>query len=83
MRHLFRDWFGKSHAVKSVIRKIRECCSSLADSSDERLRTVFQRSKDLAETTAVVAIVVARVLGISMFDVQLHGAVVMMPPPTP
>jgi preprotein translocase subunit SecA len=74
---LFRDWFGKSHAVKAVIRKIRECCASLTDSSHERLRTVFQRSKDLAETTAVVAIVVARVLGISMFDVQLHGAVVM------
>jgi preprotein translocase subunit SecA len=77
MRHLLRDWFGKSHTVKALIRKIRECCASLADGSDERLRAVFQRSKDLVETTAVVAIVVARVLGISMFDVQLHGAVVM------
>src|SRR5688572_17549603 len=77
MRRLLHQWFNNSRSTRAVIGRIREVCASLADSSDERLRTTFQRSKDLAETVAVVAIVVSRVLGLSMFDVQLHGAVVL------
>ncbi|HZI51479.1 MAG TPA: accessory Sec system translocase SecA2 [Terriglobia bacterium] len=77
MRRLFQYWFDRSKSIKAAVRKIRECCTSLAETSDERLKATFRHSRDLIETTAVVAIVVARVLGISMFDVQLHGAVAM------
>ena len=77
MRRLFRHLFDRSGSIKSAVRKIRERCESLTGANNELLRTTFKRSKDLVETTAVVAIVVMRVLGISMFDVQLEGAVAL------
>src|SRR5207253_5901020 len=49
----------------------------LADTSDETLRGIGQRSNDLIETFAVTAIIAARVLGLTMFDVQLQGAVAL------
>jgi preprotein translocase subunit SecA len=76
MHRFFRRWFNKATSAQTVT-SIRESCETLSDSSDERLKTTFQRSRDLIETIAVVAVVVARVLGIAMFDVQLQGAVVM------
>jgi preprotein translocase subunit SecA len=76
MRSLLH-WFDKSRSLNAVVRKVRERCESLTGAGDELLKVTFKRSKDLVEITAIAAIVVARVLGISMFDVQLHGAVAM------
>ena len=68
--------FSKPGSEKAV-KTIRQHYETLTDKSDEALKTTFKRSRDLLETTAVVAVVVARVLGILMFDVQLQGAVAM------
>jgi preprotein translocase subunit SecA len=77
MRRIFGRLFDKSRSTSAAVKKIRQCCEGLNDSSDEVLKSAFKNSKSLIETTAIVAIVVARVLGIVMFDVQLQGAVAM------
>jgi preprotein translocase subunit SecA len=46
----------------------------MSDRDDDWLQHAFTNSKDLAHSTAIVAIVVARLLGILMFDVQLAAA---------
>ena len=75
MRRFFAALFDKS--TKAAVKKIRQCCEGLNNSSDEMLKSAFKSSKNLIETTAIVAILVTRVLGIMMFDVQLQGAVAM------
>ena len=75
MRRLFDLVFNRS--MESTVRNIRERCKALNASSDDFLKATFKRSKDLIEATAIVVIVAGRVLGLSMFDVQLHGAVAM------
>jgi preprotein translocase subunit SecA len=77
MRYLFDLLLGKTKSLDATVEDIRHHCEKLSDSSDELLKTAYERSKDLAHTTAIVALVVARVLGILMFDVQLQGAVAM------
>jgi preprotein translocase subunit SecA len=76
MFRLLARLFSKPTPEKAV-KAIRRHCEALADNSDDALRTKFKHSRDLLETTAIVAVVVARVLGILMFDVQLQGAVAM------
>ena len=76
MRRLLSNLLGKSRSVRAV-ETIRQRCEDMTDSKDEVLKSTFKYSKDLFETTAVVVIVIARVLGITMFDVQLQGAVAM------
>jgi preprotein translocase subunit SecA len=77
MNRLLRLFSGKSHAIEPDIRRVREHCDKLANSSDESLRTTYKRSKDLLEIIAIGVVMAARVLAIPMFDVQLHGAIAM------
>src|SRR5687767_6511889 len=77
MRRLLAHLFDMTRNFSAAVKNIRQQCDRLSACSDDLLKTTFKRSKDLVETTAVVAVVVARVLGIMMFDVQLHGAVAM------
>ena len=75
MRRWFTRLFQKT-PVKAV-KSIRQHCEDLTGNNDEQLKELYKRSKSLIETTAIVAVVAARVLGLLMFDVQLQGAVVM------
>src|SRR6202008_495955 len=59
------------------VHEINDRKNQLAGVSDETLREFGQRSKDLVETLAVTAVIAARVLGLTMFDVQLQGAVAL------
>lgn len=75
MRRLFGRLFDKS--VEPTIEKIRRRYKELFPAGDDLLKAAFQLSRDVIETTAIVAVVGGRVLGVAMFDVQLQGAVVM------
>lgn len=71
MREWFRSLFWSSRASEDTIHQINRRRGELADVSDETLRETGKRSRDLAETIAVTAIIAPRVLGLVMFDVQL------------
>jgi preprotein translocase subunit SecA len=77
MRELLRSIFRRLRSNQNTIQEINSRRHELADSPDETLRATGQRSRDLIETFAVTAIIAARVLGLTMFDVQLQGAVAL------
>jgi preprotein translocase subunit SecA len=79
MRNLFRLLFPNSTArtTEAKVRQINLRRSELQSASDQELRDIGRRSSDPLETIAVVAVVIARVLGLVLFDVQLQGAVAM------
>jgi preprotein translocase subunit SecA len=64
-------------ALNESIGLINRRRNELANVSDDNLKHLYQRSKDLLETIAVTAVVAARVLGHVMFDVQLQGAIAL------
>jgi preprotein translocase subunit SecA len=77
MRKLFRSLFQGFASHRNPIQEINRRRLELSEVSDETLRETAQRSKDLIETFAVTAIIAVRVLGLTMFDVQLQGAVAL------
>jgi preprotein translocase subunit SecA len=77
MRVLLHSLFRRLGSRKNTVQEINRRRHELADVSDETLRDAGQRSRDLIETFAVTAIIAARVLGLTMFDVQLQGAVAL------
>src|SRR6185295_16840557 len=80
MSRLFRFLSRQSRpsiSVEDRIRQINRRRSEMANLSDDALRDLARRSKDLLETIAVTAVVAARVLGLVMFDVQLQGTLAL------
>ncbi len=77
MREFVRSIFRRFTAHQNTVQEINHRREELASASDAALRETGQRSKDLIETFAVTAIIAARVLGLTMFDVQLQGAVAL------
>src|SRR5215471_9201440 len=77
MRELLRSLFRRLGSRKNTVQEINLRRHELADVSDETLRDAGQRSRDLIETFAVTAIIAARVLGLTMSDVQLQGAIAL------
>lgn len=77
MREFFRSLFSSPRPSEDTIRQIDRRRAELAEISDEALREMGGRSRDLAETIAVTSVVAARVLGLVMFDVQLRGSVAL------
>jgi preprotein translocase subunit SecA len=75
MRRFLRFLFPESIiSTEDKIREINRHRGQLENATDEELKNAVRRSKDLIETISITAIVAARVLGLVMFDVQLHGA---------
>lgn len=77
MRRFLRSLFPVSTSTEEKVRRINRRRAELESASDEELKDIGKRSKDLLETIAVTAVVVARVLGIVMFNVQLQGSLAM------
>ena len=73
MLHFLRSLFAGSTSFKSEIDWINQRRGELAKLSDNELKAVGERARDLLEIVAVTAVVAARVLGLVMFDVQLRG----------
>jgi preprotein translocase subunit SecA len=63
--------------TESNIRGINRRRSELEKASDDQLKEVFKKANGVIETIAVTALAVSRVLGLTLFDVQLQGALAM------
>src|ERR1043165_7863540 len=79
MRRFFDFIFPALVSPENVekVRQINHRRSQLEKLSDHELKILGKRTQDLLETIAVTAVVVARVLGLVMFDVQLQGSLAM------
>src|SRR3989442_11488137 len=77
MRRFLRSLFSGSPSAENQIDQINLRRSELARLDDSELRGAARRAGELIELIAVTAVVAARVLGLSMFDVQLQGALAL------
>src|SRR5262245_51494622 len=77
MTRLWRRLFNNSKSIETRILEINTRRKELLGFTDAALKAAARQSKSLIETFAVTAVVAARVLGLSMFDVQLQGAVAL------
>src|SRR5437899_7533674 len=80
MREWLRSIFSSGSADESIsqqIERINQRCHELATASDEELRATFHQSTDLLDNIALTAVIATRVLGLTMFDVQLQGSLAM------
>ncbi len=77
MRSFLRSLFAGKNSIQSNIQHINAIRAELATSTDAELRGYAQRATDRLDIIAAVAAVAARVLGLEMFDVQIHGALAL------
>jgi preprotein translocase subunit SecA len=78
MRRFLRSLFSGSNSTeKSRIDLINHRRAELAKLDDHELKASAGRAGTLLELIAVTAVVVARLLGLGMFDVQLQGALAL------
>jgi preprotein translocase subunit SecA len=77
MFRFLRSLFSRTDVAKTQVEAVNRRRSQLSNCSDDELKAAGFNAKDLVETLAVTAVVAARVLGLVMFDVQLHGALAL------
>jgi len=77
MRRLLRSLFAGKNSTQSNIQRINAIRAELAPRTDDELRSYAQCATDRLEIIAAAAAVAARVLGLEMFDVQIHGALAL------
>jgi preprotein translocase subunit SecA len=82
VRRFLESLFAPSRRDRADIQKINALRAGFAGLSDDQLRAAGARAgttykKDLLTVIAVTAAVASRVLGLDMFDVQLHGALAL------
>src|SRR5262245_46144615 len=77
MHRIFRFLQSRAALTEDRIRQINRRRSELDKVSDDELKEVGRRSKDLLETIAATVVAISRILGFSLFDVQLQGALAM------
>ena len=76
MHRLFANLF-RLVSVENEIQAINARRQILAGADDATLKAAAKQSRSLIETVAVTAVAAERVLGLRMFDVQLHGALAL------
>jgi preprotein translocase subunit SecA len=77
MREFLRSFFTRAHSKQSDVESIKQLRDQLASAGNEDLKTRWDQCHDLLEAVAIVALVAARVLDFTLFDVQLQGALAM------
>jgi len=77
VRQFLRSLFAHKSSVQSNIERINSLRAELSGLSDQDLRALAQRSNDRLEIIAAAAVIAFRVLGLSMFDVQLQGTLAL------
>ena len=76
MHRLLENLF-RPVSVEKEIQSINARRQALAGADDTTLKAAAKQSRSLIETMAVTAVAAERVLGLRMFDVQLHGALAL------
>ena len=77
MRQFLRSLVASLDRDRSTIQRIDALRSEFGGLSDDKLRVVAVRTKDLLQFMAAVAVVASRILGQDMHDVQLRGALAL------
>jgi len=77
MRQFLRNLFRDSAESESLLPLINQRRAELAALSGGELKAIDWRAASLSEVMAITAVVAERVLGLKMFDVQLHGALAL------
>jgi preprotein translocase subunit SecA len=80
VREFLRNLFvrpGSAGHRRETIGAINARRVELRQQSDGALRTVAKNAETLIETVAVAAVAAERLLGLELFDVQLHGALAL------
>jgi preprotein translocase subunit SecA len=77
VRQFLRSLFAHKSSVQSNIERINSLRAELSGLSDQDLRALAQHSNDRLEIIAAAAVIAFRVLGLSMFDVQLQGTLAL------
>ena len=77
MRRFLESLFPDTASAEEQIRLIHRRRAELARLSDDDVKAVGKRSKDLLEIVAATSVAASRVLGLEMFDVQLQGALAL------
>ena len=77
MFHAWKSWLHRSASSDSEIHRATQRRRDLAKLSDGDLKAAGGRARDLPEILAVTAEVVARLLKLEMFNVQLWGALAL------
>jgi preprotein translocase subunit SecA len=77
VRHFLQSLLGASGPTQSNIRRINQLRPELSSLSNDDLRFFARQNPGRLETMAAAAAVASRILGLEMFDVQLHGALAM------
>jgi preprotein translocase subunit SecA len=72
----FRNLLGAGSTAREIAHVNRRR-SALAAFSEEALRESFRQTGDLLEAIAIAAVTAARVLGLELFDAQVHGALAL------
>ena len=73
---MFRPFFGRSSSDKTF-DQITKARARFAKLKDDDLRSAGRRASALVEIIAATAVVVSRVLGLNMFDVQIRAAIAL------
>jgi preprotein translocase subunit SecA len=75
--HFLKSLFSSSRQDASAIQRIHALRDEFSRLKDSELRAAAIRVKDLHPLIAITAVIVFRVLGLSLFDVQLRGALAL------
>ena len=73
---MFRPFFGRSRSDKTF-DQVTKSRARFAKLKDDDLRGAGRRASSLIEIIAATAVVVSRVLGLNMFDVQIRAAMAL------
>ncbi|MEP6714775.1 MAG: accessory Sec system translocase SecA2 [Terriglobia bacterium] len=78
MHRFIKALFPRVSADQDAIAIVNEFRIRFAAASDTELMETCRHSQDHNEVIAVAAVMAQRVLGLSMFDVQIHGALALI-----
>lgn len=70
--------FGKQRKIKSVVKEIRNAIHLFKDCDDDILVEQYKTIGGMVERLAILSIIVERKLGLSVYDEQLEGALVLI-----
>jgi preprotein translocase subunit SecA len=73
---MFRPFFGRSSSDKTF-DQVTKARARFAKLKDDDLRNAGRKASSLVEIIAATAVVVSRVLGLNMFDVQIRAAMAL------
>ena len=77
MRTWWRSVTGKPASIIDLVDEVRRAERGYAALDDEQLKDAANNAATLPQVVAVTTLLASRVLGLGLFDVQLHAALAL------